>query len=45
MESGRIDVSTLDGPFDLQSTLESGQSYLWKRADGDGYTESAAHGG
>jgi N-glycosylase/DNA lyase len=45
MESGRIDVSTLDGPFDLQSTLESGQSYLWERADGDGYTESAAHGG
>ena len=45
MESGRIDVSTLAGPFDLQSTLESGQSYLWERADGDGYTESAAHGG
>ena len=45
MESGRIDVSTLDGPFDLQSTLESGQSYLWERADGDGYTEAAAHGG
>ncbi len=45
MESGRIDVSSLDGPFDLQSTLESGQTYLWERADGDGYTESAAHGG
>jgi N-glycosylase/DNA lyase len=45
METGRIDVSSLDGPFDLQSTLESGQTYLWERADGDGYTESAAHGG
>ena len=45
MESGRIDVSTLDGPFDLQSTLESGQSYLWERADGDGYSDSAPHGG
>mgnify|MGYP006281411123 CR=1 FL=1 len=45
MESGRIDVSSLDGPFDLQSTLESGQSYLWERADGNGYDEAAPHGG
>ncbi|MBP1985652.1 DNA-3-methyladenine glycosylase family protein [Halolamina salifodinae] len=45
MESGRIDVASLAGPFDLQSTLESGQTYLWERADGDGYAESAAHGG
>lgn len=35
MEQGRID---LDGiPFDLQSTLESGQTYLWWRADGADY--------
>ena len=35
MERGRID---LDGtPFDLQSTLESGQTYLWWRADGADY--------
>ncbi|NHX35556.1 MULTISPECIES: DNA-3-methyladenine glycosylase family protein [Halolamina] len=45
MESGRIDVSSLDGPFDLQSTLESGQTYLWERADGDDYVDSAAYGG
>ncbi|MFT4946248.1 MAG: N-glycosylase/DNA lyase [Natronomonas sp.] len=35
MERGRIG---LDGdPFDLQSTLESGQTYLWWRADGADY--------
>ena len=45
METGRIDVASLSGPFDLQSTLESGQTYLWERADGDGYADSAAHGG
>ncbi|MFW5940059.1 MAG: DNA-3-methyladenine glycosylase family protein, partial [Halolamina sp.] len=45
MESGRIEIAALDGPFDLQSTLESGQTYLWTRADGEGYTASAAHGG
>jgi N-glycosylase/DNA lyase len=45
MESGEIAIASLDGPFDLQSTLESGQSYLWERADGETYTELAAHGG
>ena len=45
MESGRIDVATLDGPFDLQSTLESGQTYLWERADGAEYSDDIAHGG
>lgn len=45
MESGRLDIANLDGPFDLQSTLESGQSYLWWRADGEMYDELAAHGG
>ena len=34
MERGHID---LDAPFDLQATLESGQSYLWWRADGADY--------
>ena len=33
-ERGAIDVAGLDGPFDLQATLESGQTYLWWRADG-----------
>ena len=45
MESGEISVASLSGPFDLQSTLESGQSYLWERADGETYTDLAAHGG
>jgi N-glycosylase/DNA lyase len=45
MESGRIDVAALDGPFDLQSTLESGQTYLWERADGSEYSDEIAHGG
>jgi len=45
MEFGEISLSALDGPFDLQSTLESGQSYLWERADGGTYTDLAAHGG
>jgi len=34
MNRGTIAVSALPGGFDLQSTLESGQSYLWWRADG-----------
>jgi len=39
MERGRID---LDGPFDLRTTLESGQSYLWWRADGATYGSTDA---
>ncbi len=39
MQRGSIDVSSLRGGFDLQSTLESGQSYLWWRADGRDYEE------
>ncbi|MFC6614165.1 DNA-3-methyladenine glycosylase family protein [Halopenitus salinus] len=45
MERGAIDVGSLDGPFDLQATLESGQSYLWRRADGRAYEADGAHGG
>ena len=45
MERGAIDVGELEGPFDLQATVESGQSYLWTRADGRTYEESHAHGG
>ena len=45
MERGEIDVADLPGPFDLQSTVESGQSYLWDRADGDMYEAPYAHGG
>ncbi|MFB6154813.1 MAG: DNA-3-methyladenine glycosylase [Haloferacaceae archaeon] len=45
METGRIPLSSLDGDFDLQSTLESGQTYLWNRADGRTYDRTDAHGG
>ncbi|RAW45952.1 8-oxoguanine DNA glycosylase [Halorubrum sp. 48-1-W] len=45
MERGAIDVADLPGPFDLQATVESGQSYLWNRADGRTYEELHAHGG
>ncbi len=45
METGVIDVADLNGPFDLQSTLESGQSYRWDRADGAMYDELDAYGG
>ena len=45
MERGAIDVADLSGPFDLQATVESGQSYLWNRADGRTYDELHAHGG
>jgi N-glycosylase/DNA lyase len=44
MHRGTIDVASLDGGFDLQSTLESGQSYLWWRADGRDF-EEAPYGG
>lgn len=42
MERGYLD---LDGPFDLQSTLESGQSYLWWRADGNDFAGTYGDGG
>ncbi|MGM0604840.1 MAG: DNA-3-methyladenine glycosylase family protein [Halobacteriota archaeon] len=45
MERGVIAIDDLDGPFDLQSTVESGQSYLWDRPDGRMYETAAAYGG
>jgi N-glycosylase/DNA lyase len=43
VHSGRIDLS--GNPFDLQSTIESGQSYLWWREDGEDYESDRLHGG
>jgi N-glycosylase/DNA lyase len=43
-ETGAIPLSEV-GPFDLQATLESGQSYLWDRPDGGMYDSLHAHGG
>jgi len=45
MEHGAIDIADLAGPFDLQATVESGQSYLWNRSDGKTYEDLHAHGG
>ena len=45
MDEGEFDLGSIAGGFDLQSTLESGQSYLWRRADGRMYERTAAHGG
>ncbi|SEA08023.1 N-glycosylase/DNA lyase [Haloplanus vescus] len=44
MERGAIPLADI-GPFDLQATVESGQSYLWDRADGGMYDQTDAHGG
>ena len=45
MERGAIALADLAGPFDLQATVESGQTYLWDRADGGMYGDEVAHGG
>jgi N-glycosylase/DNA lyase len=45
METGSIDIDALAGGFDLQATLESGQTYAWHRADGRMYEQSSAAGG
>lgn len=45
METGAIPLESVPGPVDLESTLESGQSYLWWRADDRTYDRLGAHGG
>ncbi|MFU1781414.1 DNA-3-methyladenine glycosylase family protein [Haloarcula japonica] len=45
MEQGVIDVESLAGGIDLQATVESGQSYLWDRDDGEMYQRDGATGG
>jgi len=45
MNAGRIDVAELDGGLDLQATIESGQSYLWRRPDGGMYDGDEQRGG
>lgn len=37
METGAISLDDLSGGLDLYRTLESGQSYLWRRTDGEMY--------
>jgi N-glycosylase/DNA lyase len=45
MESGSFAVDALPGGFDLQATVESGQTYTWSREDGRMYEDVPAHGG
>jgi N-glycosylase/DNA lyase len=42
METGSRPIESFDGGFDLRTTLESGQSYLWRRDDDRMYRESSA---
>ena len=44
MERGRLELADLPGAFDLQSTVESGQSYLWNREDGVAYDDGDGYG-
>jgi N-glycosylase/DNA lyase len=44
MHTGRIDLGTLSGGFDLQSTVESGQSYLWWREDARDFEDDTYYG-
>ncbi|MFC7027797.1 DNA-3-methyladenine glycosylase family protein [Halomicroarcula sp. GCM10025324] len=44
MHQGTIDLDPLAGGFDLQSTVESGQSYLWDREDGRMYDADGGTG-
>jgi N-glycosylase/DNA lyase len=39
MDEGSRPVASLDGGLDLRATVESGQSYLWRRADGRTYRD------
>lgn len=43
MKSGTL-TQNETGPFDLQATLESGQTYLWSREDGQTYDDPDASG-
>ncbi|PSP99231.1 8-oxoguanine DNA glycosylase [Halobacteriales archaeon QS_5_70_17] len=45
MERGTIPIDSLSGGFDLQSTVESGQTYVWAREDDRMYEDAPAYGG
>ena len=45
MERGAVAVTELPGGLDLQATLESGQTYHWRRPDGNTYASTGAAGG
>ena len=45
MHEGHVPAEEMAGGFDLQSTVESGQTYLWAREDGGMYEDGLAWGG
>ncbi|ARS88521.1 DNA-3-methyladenine glycosylase family protein [Natrarchaeobaculum aegyptiacum] len=45
METGALSIADLSGGLDLYRTLESGQTYLWRRSDGAMYGGEPAPGG
>lgn len=45
MDTGSRPIGDFDGGLDLQATLESGQSYLWRRTDEKMYAEARSSGG
>ena len=45
MDTGSRRIDDLDGGLDLRATLESGQSYLWRRDDGRTYEQGASGDG
>jgi N-glycosylase/DNA lyase len=44
MHEGEIPLDTLSGGFDMQATVESGQTYLWDRADDRMFEDDRAWG-
>jgi len=44
METGSIPLSDVPGGLNLRTTLESGQTYLWRREDGRAYESTDADG-
>jgi N-glycosylase/DNA lyase len=45
MDSGSIPLANCPGGLDLQATLESGQTFLWRRDDGTAYQAPDPTGG
>ena len=45
METGEIPLASVPGGFDLQATVESGQTYVWSREDDRMFEDAPAHGG
>ncbi len=44
MESGHIPARSIPGGIDLQTTLESGQTFLWRRVDSETGRDPATNG-